>query len=332
MKKALIVISILFLVAGLAVFAGGKQDTTKPAAGEAKKFKIGYASMGDINAFHAIVSKGFAEEAAKRGYQLIKVDNNWNSETTVKNIDELISQKVDVIVCGLSDSAIVPVIKQKVDAAKIPLVLIDNKQTGIPMFGGSNVVAGGIGGTWLGTMAKQKWGGKVDLYISLEYPTAGELNELRMKTGFIDHARKVVEIPDRVIKRLAGNNDIALSQQLVLDTITANPTAQHILVACLADDSAQGALAAVEKLGYQDKVFICGQGFYDEVSAGNFKKEKPTAWGATVAYWPGKYAYFLFEKLDGFLKTGTPLPDEWNVKHVLVNRDNVNDILAGKVQ
>jgi ribose transport system substrate-binding protein len=338
MKKLVLLLTVFLLAASMAVFAGGNKESAGEGNGaetqsqeEKDTFTIGYASMGDVNAFHALVSQGFKQEAENRGYDLIKVDNDWNSETTVKNIDELISQNVDIIICGLSDSAIVPVIKQKVDAAGIPLVLIDNKQPGIPMFGGSNVKAGKLGGEWLGKKAVEEWGGEVDLYIGLEFPTAGELNELRMKEGFIAGVKEHVDLPDDKIVRLAGNNDIALSQQVTLDTITAHPDAERILIGCITDDCAQGALAAVEKLGYKDKVFICGQGFYDEVSAGNFQKANPTAWGATVAYWPKKYAYFIFEEVGPFLENGDPLPEEWNVKHVVVTRENVDDILAGKV-
>lgn len=307
-------------------------ETTAAETTAAKKIVIGYASMGDVNPFHAIVTKGMKEEVAARGYDIIALDNNWTSETTVKNVDELVSKKVDIIICGVSDAAIVPVIKKQCEDAGIPIVLIDHLFPGVPMFGGNNIIAGGIGGTWLGQQAKENWDGDVDLYIGLEYPTAGEVNELRMKSGFIDAMRKVVDVPDDIIHRLAGNNDIALSTQLTQDTLTAHPDAKHILIGNLTDDCARGALAAIEKLGLEKNVYICGQGFYDEVSAQNFQTPEPTAWGATVAYWPGKYAFFLFEKVDPFLKDGTPLPMEWNVKHVLVTRENVADILAGKVE
>ena len=339
MKKVLLLLLVTVLICGFALVgcatttaaattaaATTAAATTAAATTATEEFVIGYASMGDTNPFHALVSQGIEKEAAARGYKLIKVDNNWDSETTVNNIDELINQNVDIILCGLADSAIAPVIKEKVDAANIPLVFIDYKCEGVPAFGGNNVIAGGLGGEWLGKMAVEKWGG-ADLYIGLELPVAGELNELRMKEGFIDHMLEYVKIPEDKIYRLNGNNDIALSMQLVNDTITANPDAEHILIGCLADDDAQGALAAVEQLGYEDKVLICGQGFYDEVSAQNFLTEEPTAWGATVAYWPTQYGYFLFEKVDDFLVNGTPLPEEWNVEHVVVTRDNVQEIL-----
>lgn len=348
MKKAFIWMFAIIFILSLTLIGVGCKEEAAPAeevteeeaapaeeaaetTSETEKFVIGYASMGDVNAFHALVTNGMKEEVAARGYELIALDNNWDSETTVKNVEELVLKNVDVIITGVSDSAIVPVIKEKADTAGIQLIFIDHRAEGIPFFGGDNIVAGGIGGEYLGNMAKENWGGDVDLLICLEFPTAGEANELRMKDGYIDSLRKIVDVPDDIIYRLAGNNDIVLSTQLTQDTVTANPEAEHILIACLTDDCAQGALAAAENLDIEDKVFICGQGFYDEITAQNFLTEEPTAWGATVAYWPSKYAYFLFEKLDLFLKDGTPLPDVWTVKHILVNRENVEDVLAGNV-
>ena len=123
----------------------------------------------------------------------------------------------------------------------------------------------------------------------------------------------------------------ALSMQLTLDTITANPDAEHILIGNITDDTAKGALAAIEQLGMEDNVFICGQGFYDEVSAGNFQTDEPTAWGATVAYWPGSYAFWLFDLIGDNLSNGVPIPDYNYVEHALVTRDNVDDVLAGDI-
>ena len=334
MKKILFilltaVIATVLITAFSGCQAAAVEETTAAAETTAapEKFVIGYASFGDVNPFHAIVSEGYKTESAARGFELIMVDNNWDSETTVKNVNDLISKEVDIIICGVSDAAIVPALKEATDAAGITLVLTDHTYPGLSMYGGDNVTAGGIGGEWLGQMAKENWDGDVDLYIGLEFPAAGEINELRMKDGFIDHAKKYVEIPEDIICRLAGNNDIALSTQVTQDTLTAHPDAEHILIGCLTDDCARGALAAIEKMGLEDNVFLCGQGFYDEFSASNFLTPEPTAWGATVTYYPSLYAKTCYDKVEPYLKEGTPLPEAWYVEHEIVTRDNVEEII-----
>jgi ABC-type sugar transport system substrate-binding protein len=336
MKKILFilltaVIATVLITAFSGCQAAAVEETTAAAeettAAAEEKIVIGYASFGDVNPFHAIVSEGYKKEAAARGFELIMVDNNWDSETTVKNVNDLISKEVDIIISGVSDAAVVPAMKEAADEAGIIIVLTDHTYPGLPMYGGNNVTAGGIGGEWLGQMAVETWDGDVDLYIGLEFPAAGEINELRMKDGFIDHAKKHVEIPDDIIYRLAGDNDIALSTQVTLDTLTANPDAEHILIGNLTDDCARGALAAIEQMGLEDNVFICGQGFYDEFSASNFLTPEPTAWGATVTYYPSLYAKTAFDKIEPYLKEGTPLPEAWYVEHELVTRDNVEEII-----
>lgn len=322
MKRISVAILVLLSCAFLAFAGGGKE------AGAAKgKIVVGYASMGDTNAFHALVTKGMKSAAPKFGYELIAMDNNWNSETVIQNMEQLMQRKVNVIITGSSDSSIFPVMKKRSQETGIPIILIDMNIPDFYTFGGDSKIAGGIGGDWLADQALKAWGGKVDLYIGLEYPSAGETNELRMKAGFIDSIRKKIDLPDSKIIRLAGNNDIALSTQVTLDTLTANPNAKRILIGNITDDCAQGALAAIQQLGYEDRAFICGQGFYDAISARNFLTPKPTAWGATVAYWPARYGEFIFRVLDEHFKKGKDLPKKWYVEHALVTRDNIQEIL-----
>jgi ribose transport system substrate-binding protein len=126
---------------------------------------------------------------------------------------------------------------------------------------------------------------------------------------------------------MAGNNDIALSMQVTSDILTANPDAKHILVGCITDDCAQGALAAAQELGYtEDRIMICGQGLYDAVSAKNFLGPS-NPWGATVAYWPSRYGEFVFNILDAHFSEGKPMPMKWYVEHSLITRDNIREVM-----
>jgi ribose transport system substrate-binding protein len=325
MKKILTITLLLTIVFGMAVFAGGdKEDDSM----KDDKIVFGYASMGDTNAFHALVTQGMKKEFAKHPeYQLIVMDNNWDGQKVVENVEQLIQRGADVIQTGSSDASVFPVLKEMSEESGVPIILTDMNIADFHTFGGDSKIAGGIGGTWLAEQAIEKWGGDCDLYIGLEYPTAGETNELRMKDGFIDHIRKLIDLPDDIIFRVAGNNDIALSMQVTSDIITAHPDAKHILVGCITDDCAQGALAAAQELGYtEDRILICGQGLYDAVSAKNFLGP-PNPWGATVAYWPSRYGEFVFNILDAHFKEGKPIPMKWYVEHSLITRDNIREVM-----
>ncbi len=327
MKNFLTIVLLLMVSISYAAFASGDKEE-KGETKDNDKIIFGYASMGDTNAFHALVTQGMKAEFAKHdNYELIVMDNNWDGEKVLENADQLILRGADVIMTGSSDSSIFPVLKQKGEEAGIPIILTDMNIDDFYTFGGDSKIAGGIGGEWLGKMALEKWDGDVDLYIGLEFPAAGETNELRMKDGFIDHIRKYVDLPDDIIFRVAGNNDIALSMQVTLDILTAHPEAKHILVGNITDDTAQGALAAAQQLGYtQDQILICGQGLYDAVSAKNFLGP-PNPWGATVAYWPSRYGEFVFKILDAHFSDGEPMPRKWYVEHSLITRDNIREVM-----
>jgi ribose transport system substrate-binding protein len=179
---------LLMLAVGFAAFAGGDKEKETM---EDDMIVFGYASMGDTNAFHALVTQGMKKEFAKHpNYKLIVMDNNWDGQKVVENVEQLIQRGADVIQTGSSDASVFPVLKEMSEESGVPIILTDMNIADFHTFGGDSKIAGGIGGTWLAEQALEKWGGDVDLYIGLEYPTAGETNELRMKDGFIDHIRK----------------------------------------------------------------------------------------------------------------------------------------------
>jgi|AGTN01.2.fsa_nt_gi ABC-type sugar transport system, periplasmic component len=296
----------------------------------AEKIVIGYACFNATDPFHAKVSAGVQAEATARGYDIVIVDNQFDAATAVENVDDLLARGVDIIIESTRDAKGVGLaIKEKCDAASVPLISVDTGIPGTPFFGTDNVTAGGQGGEFLANEAVKKWGENpvIDLFISLEAPTAGDTNENRMKAGFIDHALAIIDIPEENIFRVQGNT-IESAMQYTEDIINAHPDAEHILIAGFVDAAGQGAEAAIEKMNLIDKTIICTVEFTDLAVANFDKGEGNTAWIGAVATTPEKYGYYLFNVLDEYFQNGAALPDEWYVESQIATFDNYSDILT----
>lgn len=289
--------------------------------------KIGYACFNSADAFHARVMAGMTAEAERLGYELVVVDNQFDASIGVTNVDDLLSQGVNIIVESTRDaSGVGMTMKEKCDEAGVTLISVDTPIPGTPTFGCNNAEAGQVGGQYLVDTIEEKWGegAKVDLVISLEAPTAGETNVSRMEKGFLEALSQLDYLDDSMINRVQGNA-IDTGMQQTSDIINANPDAEHILICSFVENGAQGAEVAVEQMAITDKVLICTVE-YGELAQANFANGKENiAWWGCVDISPDNYAKYIFEAIDDFVINGTPLPEKWYVPSILVTVDNYQD-------
>ena len=347
MKKKLI--AILALVLSMLLFCScgqaapaqtapaPAQDTPAPAQEPApdapdevnprENVKIGYACFNSADAFHARVMAGMIAEAERLGYELVVVDNQFDASIGVTNVDDLLSQGVNIIVESTRDaSGVGMTMKEKCDAAGVTLISVDTPIPGTPTFGCNNAEAGQVGGQYLVDTIEEKWGpgAKVDLVISLEAPTAGETNVSRMEKGFLAALAQLDYLDDSMINRVQGNA-IDTGMQQTSDIINANPDAEHILICSFVENGAQGAEVAVEQMNITDKVLLCTVE-YGELAKTNFENGKDNiAWWGCVDISPDNYAKYIFEAIDDYVVNGKDLPEKWYVPSVLVTVDNYKD-------
>src|SRR5690606_3686519 len=108
-----------------------------------------------------------------------------------KNADTFIKERCDLVIEFQTDEAIAPVISQKLQSARIPLIAIEIPHPGATYFGANNHEAGLIGGRALGRWAKRYWDGQVDQILLLELPKAGTVPGTRL-TGMLAGIREVL--------------------------------------------------------------------------------------------------------------------------------------------
>ena len=75
--------------------------------------------------FSEEVTRSLRDAAMATGVELVELDNCSDSATAVRNAEELIRSRVDLIIEFNVEQEVAPVIGDKVTAANIPLVAID---------------------------------------------------------------------------------------------------------------------------------------------------------------------------------------------------------------
>jgi len=240
-------IVLLFLVAGLSVWAGGQEEGSD-------QLHIGVAAASFDDKWMSYMHDGFREAAEAAGVQITMVDGRNDSSIQQGQIDTFITQGVDAIIlvpCQIQ--AMAPMLDQT-EAAGIPVVAVNRlpaepELSRLATFVGSNEE---YAGTVQGEAIAEMLGGEGDVVIihgQLGHPaeqgrTRGNkkifdqypgINVVREDTSEWQRA-KALELMENWIQ--AGFN---------IDAVVANN-----------DESAIGAAMALEQVGMLADVFIAG--------------------------------------------------------------------------
>jgi len=298
-------------------------SSDKPASGDQKKYKIGFANLAENAPFFVDVRKGIEKVAKEKGIELVIADNKTDGATALANAENFITQQVDFVIEFQSDEKFGKVIMDKFNEKNIKVIAIDIPMPGAVFFGADNSKAGFLAGEYLGNKAKEQWGGKIDKVIMLELPQSGDVPAMRMN-GQLDGLKSIItDIKDSDIIRLDSKNTLEEAKRLVTDVLTTIPDAKHIAVLSINDDTALGAKAALEAANRVDQAMIVGQGA-DQRGREELAKEKTPFLGST-GYFPEKYGeYIIPAALD--MLAGKDVGKEILMKHEFVSKENLKTL------
>lgn len=295
-----------------------------------RKYRFGYAALGQDTSFAREVGAGLVQAAEAAQVELVAVDNRYDAKIALRNADHLIREGVDLVIEFQADEAVAPAIASKYLEAQIPMIAIDIPHPGATYFGANNYEAGIIGGRHLGRWANKHWEGAVDEVIMLEISRAGSVPQARIRgmlTGIHETLRRPNTCPTFHID---GDGQFGASLKAVRKHLRESK-ARHILVGAATDPSALGALRALEEAGRAHDCAVVGQNAEPEGRAE--LRESRTRLIGSVAFFPERYGTDVIRLgLDILGRKATP-PAVF-VKHQLITPDNVdhfypNDGLMG---
>lgn len=231
-----------------------------------RKIRFGFGSESAELQFSEVVTNSLRAAAASAGVELLVLDNRYDAATALKNVDEFLSRRVDLMIEFQINERIAPTIADKIHEAGVPLIAVDIPHPHATFFGVDNYRVGYEAGNYLAEYAKRHWKAQVSWVLGLGLEEAGALVQSRI-TGAFDAVRAVLpSIPEERIRRLEGRGLREISRKVVTEFLRKHSKDCGILVAAATDTSALGALEAVRNEKRTADVAIVGQDYIPEAA------------------------------------------------------------------
>ncbi len=294
---------------------GQYRHVTRP-----KKLRFGFGGQSADMPFSVQVTESLKTAAAAVGVDLLILDNMYDSATAVKNAEEFVSNRVDLVIEFQVEQEVAPVIGDKLAGAKIPLIAIDIPHPHATYFGVDNYRVGIVAGELLASHAVRNWNRKVDWVLGLDLPEAGQLVQSRIIGAFDGIKATVPDVPVESYVRLDGRGMRDRSRKLISDFLQRHPKDRHILIAAATDTSALGALDAVREQKREKNVAIVGQDALEE--AVNEIRNDRSPFIGSVSHEVNSYGPSLIN-LGLSLLRGQTVPPYNYVDHKLVTRETL---------
>jgi ribose transport system substrate-binding protein len=223
------------------------------------KLRFGFAGQSSEMPFSQAVTSSLQAAASASGVDLMILDNRYDAATALKNAEEFVRSRIDLVIEFQVEQQVAPVIADRIAAAGIPLIAIDIPHPHAIYFGVDNFRVGFDAGALLAQYAAEHWRGQVDWVLGLDIEEAGPLVQSRI-TGAFEAVRSRLEgVPVESFVRIDGRGMHDNSYRIVLDFLKRHSKEKRILLAAATDTSALGALAAVRELKRDKHVVIVGQ-------------------------------------------------------------------------
>lgn len=285
-----------------------------------KKMRFGFAAQSAEMPFSVEVSESLKDAAASVGVDLMILDNKYDAATALKNAEEFVRSKVDLVIEFQVEQEVAPMIADKIAGAKIPMIAIDIPHPHATYFGVDNYRVGVEAGETLARYASENWDGKVDWVLGLDLAEAGQLVQSRTTGAFEGVRAGIPELPVESFVRMDGRGMRDRSRKLVSDFLQRHPKDKHILIAAATDTSALGAVDAVNEQKREKHVAIVGQDCIAEAVAEMRKERSPLI--ASVSHETNSYGPNLIH-LGLSLLRGQTVPPYNYVEHKLVTRESL---------
>jgi ribose transport system substrate-binding protein len=235
------------------------QDGLYRLVSRPKKVRFGFGSESVDMPFSESVTASLRAAAAATGVDLLVLDNQYDATTALKNAEEFVRSRVDLVIEFQIEQQVAPIIADKIAAAGIPLIAIDIPHPHATFFGVDNYRVGYEAGELLAQYATAHWNGKADWVLGLDLVEAGPLVQSRITGAFEGVRSRLPETPVESFVRFDARGMRDKGQKFVADFLKRHPKDRRILIAAATDTSALGALQAVREAKRTNHVAIVGQ-------------------------------------------------------------------------
>ncbi|MBN1903362.1 substrate-binding domain-containing protein [Candidatus Sumerlaeota bacterium] len=236
---------------------GGSEQTTQPAEKppqeeSREKVVVGVTLLTRTHPFYQDLEEGLKEQAAANNYELLISTGEFDVAKQKDQVADFIVKKVNAIVVCPCDSTSIGTSIAKANEAGIPVFTADIACLAEGAKVECHIASDNVEGGKLAAQAMAKALGGAGRVAIIDHPEVESVIQ-RVK-GFEEEIAKFDNI--RIVTKLPGGGVKDKAFKVAEDILQANPDLNGIFG--INDDSALGALAAVEKADKLGKITIVG--------------------------------------------------------------------------
>jgi ribose transport system substrate-binding protein len=299
-RRSGILMLLASLVLGLLSGCGTKEDAGKSAADKqpAATITIGVSLLTRTHPFYQDLEAGLQKAADAAGFKLLITAGEFDVAKQKDQLQDFIVQKVNAIVVSPCDSKSIGTAIKAANDAGIPVFTADIAclAEGVQVI--SHVASDNVEGGRLAARAVADAISGVGKVAIIDHPEVESVIQ-RVK-GFEEEIAKFDKIT--VVAKLTGRGVKDQAFRTAEDILQSHP--DIVAIFGINDDSALGALAAVEKAGKTGKVKIIG---FDAVPEAR-EAIKAGKIYADVIQKPGDIGQKTIEAVQTYLSGGTVSP------------------------
>jgi len=287
-SKKISIISVFLLAFVLMTGCGNNSGSSSKNVSSKKA--IGLVLSTQNNPFFVSLKNGVEKEANKLGYSVVVLDSQNDSSKELSNVEDLIQQKVSVLLLNPVDSdAAVNEVKEA-NNNNIPVITLDRDVNGgniVSNIASDNVKGGQMAADFLAKKLNNK-GNIVELV-----GTPGASSTIERGKGFDDEISKYPNI--KIVSKQTANFDRSQGLSVMENILQAQPKIDAVFAQN--DEMALGAIKAIEGANRQGILVVGFDGTADGLSA--IKNGQMTA---TIAQQPELIGTLGVDTADKYLK------------------------------
>lgn len=332
--KKFVVIVLLVTVLSVSVFAGGKQAT---ATGQNKTsgWVIAYLCKDLSQQWFIDESQQILKIAREMGAKdVLMFDSGMNPAKYMSDLDNVIAQKVDMVIVCIPDQNLSQMTVDKLSAAKIPVIAIDDAlidsagKVLAPVVELSAFDVGRQQGQWLGDYYNKNLVNQNASEVGYMVMTMMEVSScvprhLGAIEAFKEKSGGKFNESNLIMVNYDGTPSVG--NQVAMATISANPNIKYWMVTAPNDEGAVGATRALEAAGKDRDAVVVACGGY------HAKDEFKSAYSAMKAavYFDARVAgESVAREAMEYLKSGTEMCKDFMVSGQKFGRKPFGGVLV----
>ena len=264
--------------------------------------RIGVSLLTQEHQFYRDLQAGLQDQAKKSDYKLMINYGEYDYQKQAGQVDDFIKQKVDALLIAACDSKKIGESIVKANEAGIPVFTVDIANTGkgkvVSHIASDNTDGGRQAGRLMAMALKNK--GKV---VIINHPNITSVIE--RVNAFKEYLRSYPGI--QIIADIPAWGQRDRAQAIMEDLLLMMPELNGVFA--INDDSALGALRAVEAAGMVGKIVIVG---YDATPEGRRAIENGKIYGDVIQY-PDEIGHLAIQTIQDYLE-GRKVPSVIPVK------------------